>query len=175
MRSARSQASRLAAGASGALLVLVVAACDHESAYWSPTAPPSPEPAPAPTLDAIYLGEGIRGVDTATAACNLDWTPPDRLERWYWRLVVQADAIEASVTTYDGFNEIRYAGTLTGRDFIAKWESSFSPLRTCEFAESWVSGTLAEDLGSFVAYQSLFYGPREDREMTDWRWTARRE
>lgn len=171
----RVRSSRLAALSLSALLALAVAACDENSPYRSVTAPPLPAPTPAPTLDALYLGEGIPGVDTASATCNMEWSPAARLDDWWWRVVVHGDSIEVTVPTPDGWDEIRYAGTVTGRDFVAKWESRYLPVRVCEFAETWVSGSLSADLGSFVAHQALFYGPPEDREMAEWRWTARRQ
>ncbi len=170
MRCCRTISHRLGLLASAVLAALSAAACD--GTYRSPVAPPPPPPRPAPDFVAHYTGDAVLRVDTRSAACGEE-PPVGTISGWYWDVAITGDSI--LLTLFDEWDQAEYPGTLTGQSFVATVVvNSASPVRNCEWREVWVSGTFAEDFGSFEAYQTYVYGPPEAQTTHEWRWSARR-
>ena len=152
------------------LAAFCLAGCD--GTYRSPVAPTPPSPAPAPDFVAFYLGDAVLREDTTSAACGVE-PPVGTLDGWPWQVAITG--ISILLTLGEEGEAAEYRGTLMERDFETMVVMSKStPVRNCEWREVWVSGTFAEDFGSFEAYQTYVYGPPEAQTTHEWSWSARR-
>jgi hypothetical protein len=159
---------------------LLAAACSS-GAPELPTAPPAaPAPAPAPAAPSLPQGaanwSGDATVLSATPgpACGWGTAPGQTRTGVGWRIVVSGHSIvlEEDMDNWPT-DSVPFSGTLLGREFVAAYDNGADYLRyVCQFKGATLTGRFSDDMRSFEALETVFWGPPERETVVRRRWVG---
>lgn len=180
MRTSRvEQVCALTANGLSALVVLAVVACDDGSPRLrSPTAPDShgSPSSPLQTAEANYVGDAVVISVSGSGGCGWGTSPGESRAGVYWRVTIDGVLIELDEDMENWpTDHIGFIGTLEGHSFVAGYNGGGDDLRwDCQFQGASLTGTFSQDMQSFEAFETLFWGPPENELRVERSWHVER-